>query len=608
MAQHPSLLPDLSAHQVLQALREPAFVCRLDGSGLIPNQKLLAVFPLGQHPQQMLLDIVHEEDHVHFGTLLYHHTHQNLPFNLTFRAAHDASWHELTMDPIEHQGEVTGWLGRITVLESSSDHLTSILEHIPLAINVMGLDGEIKLMNRYQEMASRTTREAYLGRTVSEVTPHFSETFRRIFETILATGEALPSQEYFTPRGEWWRSFHFPIKSRDGRILAVGNASLNITEQKNAEQHAQEQTDFLQKVTEDIPVTIQIRNLKTGKVVFRNRYASAVIGYTHEEIEQMNMQQQFMLVPPEDLQKFLTIYDRIRALKDGESIEDEYRLKHKDGRWRWLFGRSTVFSRDEAGGPLESLSVGIDITDRKEAEILLKERDRQMQALLEGHKRFVSDASHEIKTPIAGIQGNLEVLLRYPDIPAEEKQEILQDCHREAVRLGRLVSDLLSLARADRGILLLETDVRLDVMLQDLLREFEPLKGNHDLLLGEVAPCTVQGDPERLKQLLVILTENALKYTPAGGEVSLTLAREGDRAILKVQDTGIGIRQEDLPRVFERYFRADSSRLGQDPGGTGLGLPIARWIVEAHGGEIWLESQVGLGTTVVVSLPGCLEM
>lgn len=608
MAKQTTFLPDLSALQVVQALREPAFVCRLDGSELIPNQKLLSTFASDRSVQQVLLDIVHEEDHVLFGTRLYHHTHELLPFKMTFRAAHDASWHELIMDPIEEQGEVVAWLGRITVLEDSSDHLASILDHIPLAINVMGLDGDFKLLNRFQEQASHTTREAFLGRTVAEVSPHYSETFKKIIETIVQTGQALPPQEYFTPRGEWWRSFHFPIRSRDGRVLAIGNASLNITEQKKAEQQAHIHQEFLQKVTDHIPVTIQIRNLKNGKIVFRNPYVSGVVGYTAEEIEQMTMQQQFMLIPPEDVTKFVTIYDRIRALQDGESIEDEYRLKHKDGRWRWLFGRSTVFSRDEEGQPLESLSVGIDITDLKETELLLRERERQMQALLEGHKRFVSDASHEIKTPIAGIQGNLEVLLRYRDIPESEKQDILRDCHREAVRLGRLVSDLLSLARADRGILLLETDVRMDQMLQELLREFEPLKGKHDLLLGQVTPCTVQGDPERLKQLLVILTENALKYTPDGGEVSLTLLREGDRAVLKVQDTGIGIREEDLPRVFERYFRADSSRLGQDPGGTGLGLPIARWVVEAHGGDIRLESQVGMGTTVVVTLPGCQEI
>jgi signal transduction histidine kinase len=121
-------------------------------------------------------------------------------------------------------------------------------------------------------------------------------------------------------------------------------------------------------------------------------------------------------------------------------------------------------------------------------------------------------------------------------------------------------------------------------------------------MLEPFEPVLLEGDEDRLKQLVLILLDNALKYTPAEGAISLALRRQGSDAEIVVRDSGIGIAAEDLPHVFERFYRADPAR-GRDPGGTGLGLPIARWIVDQHGGEISLESQPGTGATVTVRLP-----
>lgn len=596
--------PSFSASQVLSALREAAFLWQPALSEWTPNSPFNALFDGGLAG---FLQNIHPEDR----PLVVPFFESSGPFEpvcVAFRRmGQDNLWFELTLDPILEGQQTLGLLGRIVPLEESAGHLKSILEQIPLALNMMTLQGEIRLMNRAQEEASQTSRADFVGRNVAEVRPHFAETFRKVFEDIQSTGETLPPQEYHTPDGRWWHSVHFPIWHQSGRLVAAGTVNLNITVQKEAEHQVQVQQRFLQKVTDGITATIQIRNLKTGKVTFRNGYASAVLGYTPEETLQMTVAEQMGLIPPEDLPRVLGLQNRIRELQDGASIEDEYRLKHKNGMWRWLFGRSTVFTRDADGSALESLTVSIDITERKEAELRLAESERRMQALLEGHNRFLGDAAHEIKTPIAGIQGNLEVLLRYSSIPEQEKQEILQDCHREAVRLGRLVSDLLTLTRAERGLLVLETEVHLDRLLYEVARDFETLRGNRTLKVDDPPACVTLGDRERLKQLLVILTENAIKYTPEGGTVTLGLEAEGERVLLKVSDTGIGIKSEDLPKVFERYFRSDHALLGGDPGGTGLGLPIAKWIVEGHGGEISLQSELGVGTEVVVSLPGHLE-
>ncbi|GGJ42808.1 sensor histidine kinase [Deinococcus roseus] len=370
-----------------------------------------------------------------------------------------------------------------------------------------------------------------------------------------------------------------------------------------AMQDIKKERDFLHKLTDEVPATLQIRDMASNAVLFTNRYSTEVLGYTWDEVKDLTPEQAIGFFHPDDLLSLFQLAEKLQHLQEGGSLEGEYRMRHKDGEWRWIYARLSIFARDAAGNPLQSLSVGLDNTQRKKAELELQASEKRLQNLMEGHTRFVSDASHEIKTPIAGIQGNLEVLLRYPHIPEEEKREIIQDCHREAMRLGRLVQDLLSMARTGRGLLMLDTEVRLDHLVLDTLRDFESIRGNHHLQLGEIAECTVEGDPDRLKQLLVILTGNALKYTPGGGTITLALQCNEDQAVLSIQDSGIGIAAEDLPRVFERYFRASHEALGQDPGGTGLGLPIARWIVEQHGGTIELHSQQGVGTEVVVQLP-----
>ncbi len=217
-------------------------------------------------------------------------------------------------------------------------------------------------------------------------------------------------------------------------------------------------------------------------------------------------------------------------------------------------------------------------------------------------QRFVADASHELRAPLTAIKANLDLLLRRPNLPAGDRQEALDEAERETQRLANLVADLLVLARADAGVPLRRQRVELDRTLLEALRDARHLARGQSINVARMEPVLVEGDPDRLKQLLLILLDNALKYTPSGGEVTLALRRQEGRAVVTVQDTGVGIAAEDLPHVFERFYRADPAR-GRDPGGTGLGLPIARSIAKQHGGDVALASQVGQGTTATVWLP-----
>ncbi|WP_018465598.1 sensor histidine kinase [Calidithermus timidus] len=217
-------------------------------------------------------------------------------------------------------------------------------------------------------------------------------------------------------------------------------------------------------------------------------------------------------------------------------------------------------------------------------------------------KRFVADASHELRAPLAAIQGNLELLRRYPHMPDAEREKTLQMAEREVVRLSRLVNDLLTLARNDAGLPLRESLVDLKAVAQEALTEARYLLKGQRLEAQSLEEGWVLGERDHLKQLVLILLDNAIKYTPEGGVVRLALQVQPKWICLTVSDTGIGIPAEDLPHIFERFYRADPAR-SRNKGGSGLGLSIARWIIEQHRGEVQVDSQAGKGTTVVVRLP-----
>ncbi|WP_084571205.1 ATP-binding response regulator [Deinococcus misasensis] len=238
-----------------------------------------------------------------------------------------------------------------------------------------------------------------------------------------------------------------------------------------------------------------------------------------------------------------------------------------------------------------------DISERKHAE-------KRLSHLHATQKRFVADAAHELRNPLTTIQGNLDILVRHQSIPEADRQDIISDVQREANRLGRLVNDMLTLARGDSGAIVQEEPVELHTLLLDSWQDFVRSRKSHRFQLQSVEPAWVLGDHDRLKQLLLILLDNAVKYTPSGGTITLGLKNTPDGVHWVVQDSGIGISEADLKRVFERFFRSDPSRQSTgDPGGTGLGLSIAQWIVEQHHGVIHLDSTIGKGTTVTVMLP-----
>ncbi len=222
-------------------------------------------------------------------------------------------------------------------------------------------------------------------------------------------------------------------------------------------------------------------------------------------------------------------------------------------------------------------------------------------------RRFVADASHELRTPVAVIRNKTDVAL----LGARTQQDyitVLQGINAEAERLGHLISDLLALARGDEGRTQFEREpVRLDLVAGAVAANAELLAAERGITLEVQAPrpVTILGDEARLIQVVMNLVENAVRYTNPGGRVTVTIEAQQDQALLSVRDTGIGIAPEHLPHLFERFYRADPARrrTGGSSSSSGLGLAIVEWIVRAHGGTVAVESWVGRGSSFTVTLP-----
>ena len=225
----------------------------------------------------------------------------------------------------------------------------------------------------------------------------------------------------------------------------------------------------------------------------------------------------------------------------------------------------------------------------------------RLEGLFTSQQRLLADVSHELRTPLTVIKGNVDLMRRMKSLD----EESLTSIDQEAGRLTRLVGGLLLLAQAESGKLALNMKrVELDLLVTEVFQEMTILAGNKvHIRLNEIDQAYVNADRDRLKQVFINLVANAVQYTPPGGEVFLSLEKIGGQARIICRDTGPGIPAEDLPHIFERFYRAEKSRTRRETTGSGLGLSIANWIVERHGGRIEVNSHEGKGTTFAIWLP-----
>lgn len=218
----------------------------------------------------------------------------------------------------------------------------------------------------------------------------------------------------------------------------------------------------------------------------------------------------------------------------------------------------------------------------------------RLHRVFQSQKHFVADASHELRTPLTVIQGNLDLLKR--NLSEADRKESLRAIEAESRRMSKIVNDLLLLAEAESGQIERQEKVSLKEIVMEEFKRARTLAGNHKIVTGQLEDLAVNGDSYKLKLLFGNLVSNAIRYTPEGGTITLSLFWDDHWARLEVADTGIGISPEHLPRIFDRFYRVDKAR-SRATGGTGLGLAIVKGIAEQHGGKVTVASELGKGST-----------
>jgi signal transduction histidine kinase len=225
---------------------------------------------------------------------------------------------------------------------------------------------------------------------------------------------------------------------------------------------------------------------------------------------------------------------------------------------------------------------------------------RQVEQALQAQRRFVADASHELRTPLTTIRGNIELLRNDPPLDVKERADALADTKDEVERLIRLVNQLLALARADAGHLLRREALPLQPLLTEVCQQAQLLAPRRTITRDTSLDAIILGDRDALKQVLLILLDNAIVHTPPSAVISVTAAVADGRIAISIRDTGPGIAPNLLAHIFERFYRGDASRSG---GGAGLGLSIAKELIQAQEGTLAVESQIGRGSVFTVTLP-----
>lgn len=438
-----------------------------------------------------------------------------------------------------------------------------------------------------------------VGRSALELVPNLERKWIETYANIAETGIQRRFEQSSEAMDRWFEVYALRVGDNDSHRVAL--LFSDISERKRSQDALHQSEQRLEMAVRSGGIGIFDWNIPNDSMHWSDM-----------------MYQVFGLEPGqfgggiEDWGRYHLFEDRERVLAAIQLATQERRermnfafriCRANDGALRYIEGTAR-FIYDATGFAQRMVGVNVDISERAKALEALQESEAKLRTLVESQKRFVADASHELRAPLTSIQGNLELLQRFKNMTADDREIAISEAAREAARLGRLVSDLLALARGDAGMKLQLEPVHLGEVVQEAVSELQHLSGDKQVIAENLSEVRVNAQRDKLKQLAIILLENALKYTPIGGTVRLELHQQQSQAELRVCDNGIGIAPEDLPRVFERFFRADRSRSkSQDPGGTGLGLPIAKWIVEQHGGEIWLESAVEKGTTAVVRLP-----
>jgi PAS domain S-box-containing protein len=483
-------------------------------------------------------------------------------------------------------------LGRTEqALRESEEHSRLVIETANDAFIGMDQDGLITDWNRQAEVIFGWSGQEVIGRGLGEtlIPARYRASHASGLQRFLATGIGPMLSRRVELSALHRDGREFPVELTVWPIHTGNTCRFNafihdITERKETEEVIRQSEQRFRTLTTHAPVGIYLTDPQ-GDCLFVNDRWCKMAGMPLEEAQGQGW---LNAIHSEDREH---VFDEWQTTaRAGREFAREYRFQTPQGKTTWLHG-TAVALRNEQGDITGYLGTVTDITERKQAD--------QMKS------DFVSFVTHQLRTPLAGIKWLLELASEERALP-EETLSFIQDARVSADRLVKLVNDLLDISRLERGKLkILPKAVALDELTRSVLADVQPLiqeKGHRLSFTDASGLPPVQVDQQLMRQVILNLASNAIKYTPAGGEIAVTVRQEGRQLCWAIQDSGIGVPAAAQSRLFEKFYRAENG-LTMETEGTGLGLYLVRLILEQFEGRVWCESEEGKGAIFLFTLP-----
>jgi PAS domain S-box-containing protein len=489
-------------------------------------------------------------------------------------------------------------------LRASEEQWRTLVESAPNSIVVADEQERIRFVNR---LSGDHKPEDMYGMSIYDfVQPSDQERVRESLREAARTGRAVSYEALILEPGgaEVWYHNNVAALSRNGTVVGYLFIGTNISELKRNEERIKRNELFLSRAQE-IARTGCWEATFGGPVETWSDELYRLYGVEPGAIEP-TFENFLKLVHPDDRPALERRTSEVLAR--GDALMEEFRIVRPDGAVRVLYSKAEVI-RDSVGHPIRMIGVNQDVTELKQAYEEIAQRTselRKAQELDYLKSNFVNAVTHELRTPLTSIKGYAEFLEDEVGGPLSEPQrEFVHQLQLGAERLERLVDDLLDFARIDAGTFKLRvSDADLTAKIRETALSLEPQAREARLSLKLALPeepLRVAMDAQRIAQVLLNLVNNAIKFTPPGGTITVTAVSEGVGVRVEVTDTGIGIPAEERPKLFRRFSQLESGL--RSGGGTGLGLNISKAIVEAHHGAIGVTSQPGVGSTFWFTLP-----
>lgn len=509
----------------------------------------------------------------------------------TWKAAQQAEKEELLLKQALEERQIFS-----SLIENASDFIgIADVDGKPVYVNpagrrMVGLSADYPIektqIPEYYTPDQRDFATNVIMKAMIEKDYWLGETFFRNWQT----NEAIPVSDQ-----------HFMIRETGTRkLLGMGTITRDITEIKKAQELIRQTKERFELALWGGNLGAWDWNIKTGEVVFNSRWAERR-GYKLEEIKP-EVESWIKGIHPEDLPHVKKILDDYLGGIVAE-YEVEFRVLTKTGAWIWILDRGKIFTRDNEGKPIRMVGTELDITQQKQIQILNEKLFKESQQATKIRENVLAIVSHDLKNPLSAVSLLTQLMGRSKQLPPEKIKDFAEKIQASVSQMQLLIGDLSDFSKIQSGTFsVVMTPTFFREALKTIIDQHKiqaEQKGQTIEVENAADSAILNLDLRRICQVLSNLLGNAIKFTPEGGKIRLKIIEEKDNLMVSVSDNGPGIPQEQLPKIFERFWQAEKTKHL----GSGLGLSIAKGIVEAHGGKIWAESQLGVGTSFYFMLP-----